>query len=147
MSTADRALHNSIDDVQQRARFRAHRLRLDVVNGYTSSTPTDNSFDESLCSAAHTHGQPNRIVRRWMYDSGASRNTIGRAFVTEDEWKTEKVMAQPIRFFTANGTVIAKTTVMCKVPQLGLRQCIVMDDCSPLISVGADVQDYGNIFH
>ena len=89
MSTADQALHNSIDDVQQRARFRAHRLRLDVVNGYTSSAITGDKFDEPLCSATHTPGQSDRITRRWLYDAGAARNCIGRKYVTQDEWKSE----------------------------------------------------------
>ena len=47
---------------------------------------------------------------------------------------------------TAAGTTVSSTAVMCHVPFLGLRQCIVLDDCPPAISAMSDVMGHGVIF-
>ena len=63
LTTADMALYNTIDNDEQKARFRAHRLRIDVVKGYTSHPTIGDNFSEALCPATYPHGQLNRITR------------------------------------------------------------------------------------
>ena len=52
-----------------------------------------------------------------------------------------------MRFSTANGPTYCTETVWIKVPHLGLRRFYVVEDCTPLISVTEDIQDYGNVFY
>ena len=66
--------------------------------------------------------------------------------MTPEELKTI-TQCSPQRFSTANGVYTCTEIATCKVPHLGPRRCYVMDQCSPLISVGEDIEEYGNIFY
>ena len=68
---------------------------------------------------------------------------IGWNFLTYDE---KSLNATPQSFVTAGGKTTSSTAVMCHVPFLGPRQCRVLTDCPPAISVRSEVMNYGVVF-
>ena len=131
----------------QAARLRALLLRRELLQGYSTQLTGKETVDLARSIVAAASGQGRSIQRQWTYDSGASMSTIGRSYLTRSEKATIEEIT-PINFSTANGIITCTSIAWCKVPQLGKRRCYVLDnDCSPLVSVGEDVNDYGNIFY
>ena len=96
---------------------------------------------------ANSVGQNRSYMRQWVYDTGAAMCTIGRNLLTEREIQTIETISPSLTFVTANGPTSCSETVWIKVLHLGFRKVHIVEDCSPLMSVGEDVCDYGNVFY
>ena len=85
------------------------------------------------------------IEREWIYDRGAGVCFIGWNSMTNDEkLRTFNVRQQD--FSTAAGIISTSTAVMCNIPFLGKRQCFVLDESPPAISVKCDCDYHGITF-
>ena len=83
--------------------------------------------------------------RLWIYDTGAGTCMIGKKHLTAIERK-RVYQCSPQSFVTGAGLTTTDQAVQCKVPYLGTRECYVLSDCPPLISVKEDVTEFGNVF-
>ena len=83
--------------------------------------------------------------REWIYDTGAGTCFISEQFLTDKEKRSIYRIA-PMTMRSAAGTEDTDRAVVCNVPYIGKRQCRVMKDSPPLISVREDVVDHGVIF-
>ena len=145
----DKVLKTQLTDADslRAARLRALLLRLELLQGYITpltGTETSEQYADLLAAPAKTDRS---FMRQWVYDTGAGACTIGRKFLSESELKSIETFTPAMRFSTANGPTYCTEAVWCKVPHLGPRKCYVVDECPPLISVGQDVYDYGNVFY
>ena len=150
MSQMDNVMREKLTaekDPALRARLIAMFLRMDLLRGYCTPLSGTESDAEVKSFVARACKQGRVIRRQWTYDTGASRCTIGHEYLSASEIKSIERLPVPITFFTANGTTQCTQVAQCKVPHLGMRQCYVVPNCSPLVSVGEDVEDYGSIFY
>ena len=92
--------------------------------------------------AAHFASAPQR---RWIYDTGCSASSIGRAQLTKAEKARTFSVAEMI-YNTACGQTVITTAVECDIPFLGRRQCYVLDDSVPLVSASEDIINNGHVF-
>ena len=150
MAKMDAKQRKQLTDVTcplQSARLRALLMRMEMLQGYRTELTGAESADQvrGIVAAAKDRGRT--VVRHWLYDTGAAKCTIGRSYLSDSEKSSiEAVPAR--RFSTANGIITCTSTAWCKVPHLGMRRCFILEnDCSPLVSVGEDINDYGNLFY
>ena len=75
-------------------------------------------------------------------DSGASYNIIGRAELTESEWRTRKSIP-PITLNTASGQIVVNETVEVYVRELDDTFIfLLLPECQPVLSMGQLAEEY-----
>jgi len=133
---------------EEQARIRAALMHLALVSAL-AALPAPlrccERYPLPALSTALRGLHTDEIEREWIYDTGAARCFIGWEHLTSDE-KSRTFQVTPQIFITAAGPVSASTAVMCNVPYLGKRQCFVLPDCPPALSVQRDVMDHGVFF-
>ena len=85
--------------------------------------------------------------RRWLVDSGAGRNLIGRGILSHDEQEILCGEGIARKLHTANGVVTTRDSVQCHVNTLSCPvNALVLSSCPPVLSLGGLI-DHGYSFH
>ena len=132
MDITTRRMLASAECPSHAARLRALLLRMELLQGYSTSLSGTESAVQISSAVAAVNGYGRTIQRQWVYDTGAAACTIGRDYLSATERASiEQIPAK--LFSTANGTTTCTEVAWCKVPHLGMRRCYVLKECSPLI--------------
>ena len=144
-SAESEAWHKVLAHSATQARVRAVQMHLNCVTAL-SALPLALSCCEKRpvfgAFAALRNLHTDELERDWVYDTGAGGCFIGYEYLTTEE-KSRTYQVAPQKYATAAGITCTTTAVMCNIPFLGKRQCHVLDDSPPAISVRSDVMDYG----
>ena len=141
------AWNKIIEHSATQARVRAVQMHLNSITTLSALPFSLRCCEKSRLPAMSAARAPHtdEIEREWIYDTGAAQCMIGWNFLTDDE-KLRTFKTTPQSFVTAGGKTTSSTAVMCHVPFLGPRQCRVLTDCPPAISVRSEVMNYGVVF-
>ena len=138
-----------LETASKDARVRAVQMHFEVASiifpALSCNHPQSESHQVPFASVVPQALEDDEYNRVWMYDTGAGVCSIGKDHLTASERaRTYKVV--PESFITAAGITSPDDAVLCNISYLGIRECRVMHDCSPLISVSDDVNNYNSVF-
>ena len=86
--------------------------------------------------------------RRFIVDSGASADLVGREGLDEEERKNVTRSADTLNISTANGPTISNDEVELDVPNLGIRvNTRILDDCPDVLPMGIRYAEQGFRFY
>ncbi len=86
--------------------------------------------------------------RRFIVDSGASADRVGREGLDEEERKNVTRSADTLNISTANGPTISNDEVELDVPNLGIRvNTRILDDCPDVLPMGIRYAEQGFRFY
>ena len=138
-----------LEKSEKAARIRATQLHFHVHTNFkfalpltyspTAIQPAKKVSATIMAMSKVEHG------RQWIYDTGCHATSIGLKHLTSEEQK--RIFSVETKgSITASGTIWTSKAVLCDVPFLGKRQCYVLPDCPPCISVNEEVDDHGSVF-
>eukprot|EP00971_Amphidinium_carterae_P336444 6472816-Amphidinium_carterae.2 len=103
---------------------------------HTEVEHVTSSVEESHCLACREHD----TQRRWICDSGAGVDLIGRSHVWMSEQESVRRDMREKRLRTANGVTTADSSVVCEIGQINTcLNPLILDECPPVISLGKRV--------
>eukprot|EP00971_Amphidinium_carterae_P026469 522097-Amphidinium_carterae.1 len=80
------------------------------------------------------------VQRKWIVDSGAGVDLIGKEHTSKDESENATRCNRPVRLSTANGRTSVEERVCCEVQNLNVVvNPYLLDSCPPVLSLGKRV--------
>eukprot|EP00971_Amphidinium_carterae_P338858 6476389-Amphidinium_carterae.1 len=87
------------------------------------------------------------MSRKWIVDSGAGVDLVGKEHITAQEHSSQTVMTHGIRLNTANGKTSVNTKVACQIERLNVElNAYMLEQCPPVLSLGRRVIKEGYDF-
>eukprot|EP00971_Amphidinium_carterae_P333407 6468158-Amphidinium_carterae.3 len=109
------------------------RISETCVNAEEELMTTGVEDIEYQCLSCDIHG----VQRRWICDSGAGIDLIGRKSVWMCEQESMRFDVGERRLRTANGTTTADSSVVCELEGMNMSlNPLVLDECPPVMSLG-----------
>ena len=136
-------------------RYEAYELYQGLVNDAIYPYLSEDDFfikdPIGLCKRAPSSSMPQALScwkeyyqREYTVDSGASYHTISEQDLTAGEWKSMRLLDEPVTMQTCNGEVEAEHEAEIFVHDLEIiiTALVVPSDTPPLISVGKLIKKY-----